>query len=303
MGSQTTFIHFHPNVFELQVAFPSSVSGRKISFAMEKSRQQDETLSVEAARAEAFARCVLSEAGLDGDAYRGAPLVRRVPACLRALGVTTLSRARAKVRGDERARDLALNALLVGVTEFYRDREAFYALEREIDTRQEFFKDCRVWSAGCSLGAEGYTLAMMLYARGVLDKGQVTGTDCRPSAVAHAREGRYAPSLCEGLPERYREFFAKSGEELEISGVIKARTRWWARDVLEGPGTMEKFHVVSCRNLSIYLNRSDIQRLWVCLYDSLLPGGVLFTGHAEIPFGCPGLTRIARCLYRKESRV
>jgi chemotaxis protein methyltransferase CheR len=300
MSAQTTYVHFHSNVFDLKTLFPPlavpALSLRKPSAAIGLA---EDPLNP----AEVFARWVLALSGLDGGAYRAQPLLRRVPACLRALGVTSLAAARAKVKGDERARAVALGAFLVGVTEFYRDIAAFDELEGEIDARPEFFAGCRVWSAGCSVGAEGYTLAMMMHARGLLEGGQVVGTDCRTAALETARKGRYAPALCEGLPERYQRYMQTVGGELEVSGAIRKHANWEVGDLLEPKGGEGGFHLVACRNVSIYLNHSIIHGLWSRLYDSLLPGGVLFTGHAEIPEGCPGLIRVARCLYRKESRA
>ncbi len=298
MGAENAFIHFHSNAFELQVSFqPRRLSTKNLSTI-----GVVETTAI--GEGEEFARWVLEFAGLNAGAYRSQPLIRRVPACLRALGVPNESAARAKLRQDPGLLSVAINAFLVGVTEFYRDPAAMRDLEALVDAKPGFFKNCKVWSVGCSTGAEAYTLGMVMDSRGLLEGGKLVGSDCRGAAIKHARDGVYPKELIKGIPAEYERYLDACGtEHVAVKPRLMEMAAWHIRDALEDAGWDELFHVVACRNMAIYLNRDTTDRLWGRLYDSLLPGGLLLTGRAEtVPDGL-GMARVGCSIYRKECRT
>ncbi len=111
----------------------------------------------------AFAAWVLARAGLDPAEYRREPLARRVPACLRALKAGSMEAARAAIEAQPDLLETAMGALVIGVTAFFRDADAFDTLKRMvIPAWQAQPAPRRVWSAGCSSGAELYSVAMLL---------------------------------------------------------------------------------------------------------------------------------------------
>jgi chemotaxis methyl-accepting protein methylase len=103
--------------------------------------------------------------------------------------------ARARLMQDPRLMNKAVNALLVGVTEFFRDP---WAMEARVDESPGFFKGCRVWSVCCSSGAEAYTLAMMMEARGLLDCGNLL-IDLSKASAHKLLSRLYDSLLPEGL--------------------------------------------------------------------------------------------------------
>ena len=137
----------------------------------------------------AFVARALELSGLPADAYRAVPMHRRFNTCLRNLKAESVSEAWSLLQNPESVA-IAIDSLLIGVTEFFRDKAVFDALRNKIATdfpsKQE---PIRVWSAGCSNGAELYSLAMLLDEAGHLGRSILVGTDCRSVAIQDARSG------------------------------------------------------------------------------------------------------------------
>lgn len=253
--------------------------------------------------AEAFARYVLARAGLKDNAYRRQPLVRRVSACLRALRLKSIEEARELIARDTVALHTAVNTLLIGVTEFYRDPPAFEMLEDWLEhENRRMTRPWRVWSVGCSDGAELYTVAMLLHHMDALRDAELVGSDCRAEAIARAERGVYHRGLIRHLPESLLPYLrTKNATHVQPIDPIRRATRWQVADVLDDPPPVGSFDLILCRNMGIYLDGAAASGLWRKLCAALRPGGVLMTGHAEQPSGVAGLCRMASCLYCKES--
>lgn len=140
-----------------------------------------------------FLAWVLGRAGLAPELYRSGPLLRRLPACLRALRARSRQKAREVL--EERADLLpaAISSLLIGVTEFFRDPAVFENLRTQV--LPELARrpgPLRIWSAACSSGAELYSVAILLAEAGLLERCFLLGTDCRTDAIEEARAACYS---------------------------------------------------------------------------------------------------------------
>jgi chemotaxis protein methyltransferase CheR len=246
-----------------------------------------------------FAAWVLARAGLDSAEYRGEPLVRRVPACLRALKVDSVEAARAAIESRPGLLETALSALVIGVTAFFRDADAFDTLrDVAIPEWQARPGPVRVWSAGCSNGAELYSVAILLAEAGLLDTASLLGTDCRASAIEEARRGRYAESALTGMPAEWRaKYFAGRGGAWQLDERLRSRTAWRVADVL---ATIEAgpWDLVLCRNLTIYLDGPANAHVLRETAATLASGGFMLVGRAERLAGHRQLRPAGRCLYR-----
>ncbi len=137
-----------------------------------------------------FLHEILRRASVEVHAYRLSALGRRIPACLRTLGVQSLADALQVIDRDEVARVAALNAILIGVTSFFRDSDSFDNLRTLLrsEKREQF---CRLLSVACSDGAELYSLAMLLEDEDRLRHTSLMGIDCRRDAVTRAAIGHF----------------------------------------------------------------------------------------------------------------
>ena len=137
-----------------------------------------------------FVAAVLQRSGLSLEAYRPTTLARRIRVCLRSLGAASLSEAQARLQREPRLLPVALNSLLLGVTKFFRDAKVFrYLDEMVFPVWADNARERRIWSAGCSNGAELYSIAMLLERHQLLSSSWLLGTDCREDALQRARRG------------------------------------------------------------------------------------------------------------------
>lgn len=247
-----------------------------------------------------FVNWLLRQGGLDVNDYRPESLRRRLPACLRVLGVQSVARAQLILRRQPELLPKALSAVVIGVTSFFRDPSVFDALAAEVlpSLRGEA-SPLRVWSAGCSDGQELYSVAMLLAEAMRLDDAELLGTDCRAQAISAAISGRYDAAAMESVPSDWQDkYFTHDGGAWEVSESLRHATRW---EIAALPGNVApcSFDLILCRNLAIYLELNAAERLWAHLITALRPGGVLGVGKAERPAALRTLKQVGPCLYRR----
>lgn len=243
-----------------------------------------------------FVGWLLARAELQISRYRWRPLARRISACLRALRVNSMPQAVLKLQRQPQLLPVALNALLIGVTGFFRDGEAFDYLRQWVlpELAQRRLK---VWSVASSDGSELYSLAILLAELGY-DWGRLLGSDCRSQAVQCAAEGWFAEEAVRSVPADLRQrYFQRERNGLRVVSAIRSRIEWETADVF-AQESRERWDVISCRNLAIYLTSDAADALWKKLAASLAVGGVLLTGKAERLPPAAGLVRVGPCVYR-----
>jgi chemotaxis protein methyltransferase CheR len=243
---------------------------------------------------------LFAQAGLDAGAYRWETLKRRLPSCLRGLHVRCVAQARRLLEQEPGLVALAINAMLVGVTSFFRDPHVFTALRESIlPTLSRGRSGLYVWSAGCSDGCELYSVGMLLADMGRLDGSYLLGTDCRADAIQRARTGVYEALSCKNVPSPYyASYFTSEGPRLRVEPALRRAMRWRTADLLktQEPGFWD---LILCRNTTMYMRFEATHSLCEKLEMLLRPGGVLVLGKAERPIGVKRLTQVAPCLYRR----
>lgn len=187
--------------------------------------------------------------------------------------------------------DALFRDLLIGVTSFFRDPEAYLELEQValplLFAERPPGSLLRVWSTGCSTGEEAYSLAILLVEQMEALKQnyrvQVFATDIDAQAIATARSGLYPASIAADIsPARLARFFTAEpgGTALRIHKNIRDMLIFSEQDVIKDP-PFSRLDLISCRNLMIYLG-SELQRKLIPLFHyALLPNGVLFLGTSE----------------------
>lgn len=179
--------------------------------------------------------------------------------------------------------------LLINVTNFFRDPEAFDSLKHDI--LPQLFADkpddyvLRVWVAGCASGEEAYSIAILL--REVMDevhrefKILLYATDLDDDAIAVARAGLYPPNIAQDItPERMRRFFIKEEVGYRVKKNIREMVVFAIQNVIKDP-PFTKLDLLCCRNLMIYLEPVIQHRLIPAFHYALKPGGVLFLSPSE----------------------
>jgi chemotaxis protein methyltransferase CheR len=258
--------------------------------------------SVAVPKSDCLARWIIARAGLDAEIYRHQPLERRLSACLRMLKVSTAAAARRLLNRRPELLSGAASALLIGVTEFFRDSAVFDGIRNEVIPKLRRRRGpLRVWSTGCSTGNELYSVAILLAEAGLLGRSRLLGTDCRPEAIAAARTGLYGAAALGSLsPEVRGKYFEAADDRGRPVEALRRASQWktadLARAVERGP-----WDIILWRNVAIYLNTAPAAAIWARLADELAPGGYLIVGKAERPPAGLDLLPIGRCTYRKNS--
>lgn len=262
-------------------------------------REPDEELEPEMA---VLFGWLCERAGVRADDYRRSVFRRRAAACLRAVRCKSYAEALALGQRDPAQADRLLDAMLVGVTSFFRDPAVFVALRRRLaewGTESETGGPSRsVLSVGCSDGAELYTCAMLLDSLGLLDRARLLGVDCRPGAIRAARAGEYRNHALDGLDEEaVGACFERRGGRVRVREHLRAACDWSVADAFadHGPASHD---VVLCRNLAIYLSPEGGARLWRHAAGLTRPGGLLVVGKAERP-PADLFWRVGPCLYER----
>jgi two-component system CheB/CheR fusion protein len=181
--------------------------------------------------------------------------------------------------------------LLIGVTSFFRDPEAFAELEAKVIPSLFAAKPAgtaiRVWSCGCSTGEEAYSIAILLQEQKAKLKInyllQIFATDIDKRAIAQARSGRYPAGIASDVsPERLARFFTPEadGSAYRINKEIRDLVVFSEQDLIKD-SPFSKLDLISCRNLLIYMG-SELQKQLIPLFHyALNPNGMLFMGSAE----------------------
>jgi two-component system CheB/CheR fusion protein len=223
----------------------------------------------------------------DFRSYKRATVLRRIERRMQVNGLTTLEGYRDFLHDHPHERPALLKDMLISVTNFFRDREAFEALERTIIP--QLFEDrgenlrVRAWCAGCATGEEAYSTGMLLVeAASQRDiPVQVFATDIDEDAISYARQGCYPAAVVTDIaPGRVSRFLSRDDNFFRVAKPLRERVLFARHNVLQDP-PFSKLDLITCRNLLIYLNRDVQAHVLEMFHFALRPGGYLFLGTSE----------------------
>jgi chemotaxis protein methyltransferase CheR len=251
----------------------------------------------------AFKARVAPLIGLDLDAYKPHQIERRIAALFCRTGLKSLEQYAGLLQGDERRLADFVDGLTINVSEFFRNPERWEELASQIlPALLARPGELTAWSAGCSMGAEPYSLGIVLEELGALSRVRLIGTDLDRASLQRAEAGLYGAHELAGVsPERLARHFVPEGAmQRFVAPEIRARTSFFRHDLLadEPPGGC---HLILCRNVVIYLNEEGKLALYRRFHRALAPGGVLFVGGTERIFGHRelGFEQVAPFFYQR----
>jgi len=227
-----------------------------------------------------------AKTGHDFRSYKRATVLRRIERRLQVNGLHTLEAYRDFLHDHPAERPALLKDMLISVTNFFRDREAFEALEREVLPHliEGLAEDDRIraWSAGCATGEEAYSIAMLLTeAAPPSTLVQVFATDIDDDAIAYARQGAYPAAVATDIaPGRVSKFLTRNDNFYRVPKQLREKVLFARHNVLQDP-PFSKLDLICCRNLLIYLNRDVQAHVLEMFHFALRPGGYLFLGSSE----------------------
>lgn len=227
--------------------------------------------------------------GIDFSYYKPNTVGRRIERRLQLCGCADLGEylALLKQRPDE-ANSLYKD-LLIGVTKFFRDKEAFEVLSKtivpQILSNLPVGEELRVWASGCATGEEAYSIAIIisenLSTLGRPVDVRIFATDVHKESIDFASAGIYEAESLENVePERQQRFFNKVGERSQVSQALRKMIVFAPHNLIkDAPFT--KLDLISCRNLLIYLQPQAQRKALSLFHFGLRRGGFLFLGPSE----------------------
>jgi two-component system CheB/CheR fusion protein len=242
--------------------------------------------------------------GHDFSQYKKQTIGRRIQRRM-AQHLTTSTEAYARYLQQQPQELKALfRELLINVTSFFRDPEAFEVLKNDVLPAMIQAKSAdlplRVWVAGCSTGEEAYSIAMVLHE--LMDgsthpiKVQFYATDLDDEAIATARAGLYPLNIAQDVSaERLRRFFLLDGDCYRIRKDVREMVVFAVQNLIQDP-PFTRLDLLSCRNVMIYLEPELQARVIPAFHYALRPGGVLFLSPSE---GIGSHTELFESIHRK----
>jgi two-component system CheB/CheR fusion protein len=232
---------------------------------------------------------IRSKTGHDFSLYKKTTLNRRIE---KRMNLHNIDDINAYVRYLQEHPDevqLLFKDLVIGVTQFFRDAEAFEVLRyktlpKYLESKPDGYI-FRAWVPGCGTGEEAFSIAIILtecIQESKQDiKVQIFGTDIDEEAISHARAGVYSSNIAADVnAERLRRFFMKENGNYRVKKDVREMVVFAIQDVVTDP-PFTKLDLLSCRNLLIYLESELQNRLLPLFHYSLKPEGALFLGTSE----------------------
>jgi two-component system, chemotaxis family, CheB/CheR fusion protein len=235
-------------------------------------------------------RMLQLEYGLDFTHYKPTTVTRRIERRLALASTPDIEEYVERLRRDHAELDLLYRDLLIGVTHFFRDPQAFDVLEQsvlpDLLERASADKPLRIWVAGCATGEEAYSFAIAL-SELMRKTGErpvkIFATDVHRGSLERAARGIYpAEALGKVSMERLDRYFVRVGDDYQIVPDLRQMVVFAAQDVIkDAPFT--RVDLVSCRNMLIYLQPAAQRKVLSLFVFALNRGGVLMLGPSESP--------------------
>jgi chemotaxis protein methyltransferase CheR len=251
--------------------------------------QPSRTPDIEDVELDLLLHAIVQVYGYDFRNYARASLRRRLWRRVTAEGRTSLSGLLEEVLHDPEAMERLRIDLSVTVTSMFRDPPFFLAVREQVVPLLRTYPFVRIWVAGCATGEEVYSLSILLREEGLSDRVRIYATDVSDEVLDRAQEGLVALDKMREYSSNYLEGGGREG----LSRYYEVEGRWarldpslrdgvvFARHNLATDGTFNEFHVILCRNVLIYFDRTLQQRVHQLFDASLVPLGILGLGARE----------------------
>lgn len=221
--------------------------------------------------------------------YKTSTLIRRIQRRMQVLQFSTVQEYIDHLMSVSDECEILFNELLINVTSFFRDKEAFEALKEDVLTKlvqqKKPNQKIRIWVAGCSSGEEAYSIAILL--REIFEETntthevQVIATDIDDSALNAARRGVYPSTIAEHVSqERLAKYFVKRANKYYVSKNLREMCLFSIHNLITDP-PFSQLDLITCRNVIIYLGLHLQKKLFPVFHYALRTNGYLFLGTSE----------------------
>jgi len=248
---------------------------------------------------------LLNMTGIDLEHYKSQQMRRRLSAFIENSSTKDVVNYCRTIEQDESGLRKLCDFLTINVTEFFRDTWAFKELQNTILPRlMENGGHLNIWSAGCSNGAEAYTIAMLIMDSSKKVNFRIMGTDMDEMSLAKARAGGpFREDMLKNMPKHLVvKYFTAQNGEYWVQKEVQDKAVFKKHNLLADP--FEKgFDLIVCRNVTIYFTEDAKEKLNQRFFDSLKDNGILFVGATEFMVNAIkiGYSKLGTCFYLKSS--
>ena len=227
--------------------------------------------------------------GFDFREYAPASLKRRVWRRVYAEGERTIAGLLERVLHEPDAMERLLLDLSINVTSMFRDPSFYVAFREKVAPALHTYPFTRIWVAGCSTGEEVYSLAILLQEEGLYERTRIYATDINETVLDRARAGVFPLDRMQEYTENYiraggtrsfSEYYLAKYEGALFERTLTENVVWAPHNLMQDRG-FNSFHVIFCRNVMIYFDRSLQAKVHQLFYESLERFGILALGHKE----------------------
>ena len=221
-----------------------------------------------------------AKTGLDLHLYKANQMQRRIASMATNQGCKSLAEFWGWVSASPSNIEHFMDRLAINVSELFRNPEKWAEMENTVlPMLLKTSSRLKVWSAGCSYGAEAHTLAMILRHK-FPGNHQIIGTDIDMAALAQAKQGTFSDDDVRYVPAEYRRFVEKAETGWVADKGLKQMLSFHKQNILLDRFD-SNFDLIMCRNVVIYFTDEAKDQLYTRFAQSLKPGGVLFVGSTE----------------------
>ena len=248
-----------------------------------------------------FQQWVLKEYKIDLAAYKSNQLHRRILSLMSRVGVNSVEEYISLLKSDPAQKQKFLDFITINVTEFFRNPEIFEELAKKVKSELSYNSGLKIWSAACSVGAEPYSLAMImddLYPRA---SHKIVATDIDSTILQKAKNGEYVYSEVKNVPKQFLDkYFLVKGDKYCINSGIKKMVDFKKHDLILD-NYESNFDLIVCRNVVIYFNADIKDKIYKKFSESLKKGGLLFVGATESIYNYKeyGFEKASTFIYKK----
>ena len=247
--------------------------------------------------------------GYDYTEYQIDSIMRRINVAMIKEGIRNFNLFKDMVLSNEKFFYNLFLDFSINTTEFFRDPEVFALIKTKILPYLNSYNHIKIWCAGCSIGKEVYSLAVMLEEAGMLSKTQIYATDINPYVIEEAKNGMYSTTTLDKDISNYRnalgkksfiQYFDINKMYIKFKPELMKNILFFHHSLLSN-GTLNEFNLILCRNVFIYFNDNLQEKILKNFHNSLDNNGFLVLGKSE------GIQRNKGekyfCMYDKKLKV
>jgi chemotaxis protein methyltransferase CheR len=246
-------------------------------------------VSIEQNEFEIFLSDLHTRYGYEFGGYDHNMLMRRTKIAMDRVGESCFERYRVQVLGDKFFFDSLLSDYSINISTFFRNPEVFAGIRNELSGMLATYPVIKVWSVGCASGEEAYSVAILLYEAGLLDRALIYATDFNKVILAQAKEGLFSLTQFDQYEQNYRssggtaefkDYFEFYDSFVRIKDFIHKKVSFFEHN-LTSDYVFNSFNLILCRNVIIYFDELLRRKVESILLSSMENGSVLVLGESE----------------------